>query len=91
VSANPCFAVAFFVSFMLACQASVDDFISKSVKEALVEDRQMNLVRVDVETEGGTVYLTGEVDTAAHKVRAEQLAKGVQGVKNVVNQLKVHD
>ena len=77
--------------FIPGCPASVDDSITKSVLEALVEDRQMNLVRVDVETEAGTVYLRGEVDTAEHKVRAEQLARGIQGVKEVVNKLKVHD
>jgi osmotically-inducible protein OsmY len=68
-----------------------DDNITKSVKEALVEDRQMNLVRVDADTEHGVVYLTGEVDTALHKLRAHQLARNVKGVKDVVNKIRVHD
>jgi hyperosmotically inducible protein len=86
-----CLAIASLALLMPGCQTSVDDTITKSVKETLVEDRQMNLVRVDVETQRGAVYLNGEVDTAEHKIRAEQLAKRVQGVKEVINQLKVHD
>jgi hyperosmotically inducible protein len=37
----------------------------------------------------GTVQLNGFVDTNDQKTKAEQIAKGVQGVQNVVNNLTV--
>lgn len=51
----------------------------------------MNLIRVDVDCDQGVVYLSGEVDTVEHKLRAEQIAGTVEGVKEVVNKIKVHD
>jgi osmotically-inducible protein OsmY len=35
------------------------------------------------------VYLTGTVPTAEHKARAEQAARGVNGVRDVVSHLEV--
>jgi osmotically-inducible protein OsmY len=37
------------------------------------------------------VYLTGEVDTPQHKLRAEALARKVTGVKTVVSKVRVRD
>jgi osmotically-inducible protein OsmY len=93
------YAVILATAVLIACQGpphstsqqSNDDLITRSVTLALVEDRVMNLVRVDVDTEDGVVYLTNEVDTVEHKMRAEQIARTVYGVKDVVNKIKVHD
>jgi hyperosmotically inducible protein len=69
---------------------NVDDAtITASVKSKLVADKASNLTRVDVDTNNGTVYLNGTVDSAAQKSRAEQLAWQAQGVKSVVNNLQV--
>jgi hyperosmotically inducible protein len=69
---------------------AVDDAtITASVKSKLVADKAANLTRVDVDTNNGTVYLNGTVDTAEQKSRAEQLAWQAQGVKSVVNNLQV--
>jgi hyperosmotically inducible protein len=69
---------------------NVDDAtITASVKSKLVADRAANLTRVDVDTNSGTVYLNGTVDSAEQKARAEQLARQAQGVKSVVNNLQV--
>src|SRR5262245_34627026 len=62
-----------------------DATITASVKTKLVAEKASNLTRVDVDTNNGTVYLNGTVDTAEQKARAEQLARQAQGVKNVVN------
>ena len=71
--------------------ASVDDAtITASVKTKMVADRAANLTRVDVDTNNGTVYLNGTVDSAEQKSRAEQLAWQAKGVKSVVNNLQVH-
>ena len=69
---------------------SVDDAtITASVKTKLVADRASNLTRVDVDTNNGTVYLNGTVDSAEQKTRAERLAWQAQGVKSVVNNLQI--
>jgi len=66
-----------------------DATITASVKTKLVADKASNLTRVDVDTNNGTVYLNGTVDSAELKARAEQLARQAQGVKSVVNNLQV--
>ena len=69
---------------------NVDDAtITASVKSKLVADKGANLTRVDVDTNNGTVYLNGTVDSADQKTRAEQLAREAKGVKSVVNNLQV--
>lgn len=69
---------------------TVDDAtITASVKSKLVADRAANLTRVDVDTNSGTVYLNGTVETAEQKSKAEQLAWQAKGVKSVVNNLQV--
>jgi len=69
---------------------NVDDAnLTASVKAQLVADRASNLVRVDVDTNNGVVYLNGTVESGEQKDRAEQLAKRVDGVKRVVNNLQV--
>jgi hyperosmotically inducible periplasmic protein len=69
---------------------TVDDAtITASVKTKLVADRASNLTRVDVDTNNGTVYLNGTVDSTGQKSRAEQLAWQAKGVKSVVNNLQV--
>ena len=69
---------------------TVDDAsVTASVKSKLVADKAANLTRVDVDTNNGTVYLNGTVESAEQKARAEQLAWQATGVKNVVNNLQV--
>lgn len=66
-----------------------DKTILASVKTKLVAEKPANLTRVDVDVTNGTVYLNGSVDSAEQKVRAEQLAQSVKGVRSVVNNLQV--
>jgi hyperosmotically inducible protein len=69
---------------------TVDDAtITAAVKSKLVADKAANLVRVDVDTTRGTVYLNGSVETPEQKARAEQLAWQTRGVRSVVNNLQV--
>jgi osmotically-inducible protein OsmY len=86
------------VSLAAACQSltgksvgtNIDDTtITASVKTKLVADKPTNLTRVDVDTNNGTVYLNGAVDSAEQRARAEQLAWLANGVKGVVNNLQV--
>jgi hyperosmotically inducible protein len=86
------------IALLVGCQAmtgktagqNVDDAtITASVKSTLVADKVANLTRVDVDTNRGVVSLNGIVESNDQKTRAEQLARRVDGVKNVVNNLQV--
>lgn len=68
--------------------AAVDDAaITTKVKAALLADDQVKGTQINVDTNGGTVRLTGTVDNQAQLQRAVEVAKGVQGVQRVENNL----
>ena len=54
---------------------------------AAADDLRDSTINVDVDND--VVTLTGTVASAAQKTRAEAVAKSVEGVKSVKNQLKV--
>src|SRR5262245_43655220 len=69
---------------------NVDDAtITSEVKAKLAAEKVATLTKIDVDTDRGTVYLTGTVDSAAMRSRAEQVARGVKHVAGVVNNLTV--
>ncbi|MFT4191449.1 MAG: BON domain-containing protein [Comamonas sp.] len=72
-----------------AAVALDDTGITTQVKAELVKDSELSALDVSVETNGGQVTLTGHAPTAQAKERAEGLAKGVEGVKGVTNNLEV--
>jgi osmotically-inducible protein OsmY len=70
----------------------IDDHgITMRVKDALSNDAQYKYDGVQVVTFKGTVQLSGFVDTSDQKSRARDLAKGVEGVKDVDNNITVKD
>ena len=66
-----------------------DSTITAAVKAKLVADKAANLTRVDVDTTKQVVSLNGIVESADQKARAEQLAKQVDGVRKVDNNLQI--
>ena len=66
-----------------------DTTITTTVKAKLAADKGSTLTRVEVDTNRGVVQLSGVVPTAAERTQAERIARGVGGVKNVVNNLQV--
>jgi osmotically-inducible protein OsmY len=66
-----------------------DLFLFTQTRAALNADAELKGVNPVIEIKGGVVTLTGKVATAAQKSRAEQVARGVAGVKSVNNQLQV--
>jgi hyperosmotically inducible protein len=73
-----------------AVSATVDDAaITASVSAGLAKDPDLSAIKINVDTKGGAVSLKGPAPTAAAKARAEEIAKGVQGVTSVNNQLDV--
>jgi hyperosmotically inducible protein len=65
-----------------------DDEITKAVKERLAKDAQLKGSDVGVRSDNGVVTLTGEATDLDARARASQLARGVDGVKAVKNELK---
>ena len=68
----------------------IDDATTTTkVKAAFVKDPLVKALDVKVDTFKGTVQLSGFVDTAEQKTRAEQIAAGTQGVTSVKNNITV--
>jgi len=66
-----------------------DEKITAEVKTKLAAEKLGTLTRVDVDTNQGTVYLTGTVENPDIKQRATEIAQQVSGVRQVVNNLQV--
>lgn len=66
-----------------------DSSITMKVKAAILKDPAVGVMDVSVATFKGVVQLSGFVDTATEKERAEVLAAGVSGVVRVENNLLV--
>ena len=66
----------------------VDDAqITAKVKAGLAAARDLGGARIDVDTRDGVVTLSGPVQTAAVKARASEIARQVQDVRDVNDQL----
>ena len=67
-----------------------DDKVTLSkVKSALISDDTADAGEINVEVNKGIVQLNGFVDTEKEKAQAEAVAKGVEGVKGVQNNLAI--
>jgi len=66
-----------------------DSTLTAKVKTALARDSATSVYRIDVETFRGDVQLNGFVNSAEAKTEAGRIAKAVDGVKSVSNNLKV--
>src|SRR5262245_23837125 len=66
-----------------------DATITASVKSKLAREKAATLVKVNVDTNEGVVELNGNVDSERTKQRATELVRQVEGVRKVVNNLKV--
>jgi osmotically-inducible protein OsmY len=63
--------------------------LTSKIKAKMTLDDTLEAGRIDVDTEGTTVRLSGSVDTEAQRTRAVQLARETDGVSQVVDQLQV--
>jgi hyperosmotically inducible protein len=69
--------------------AASDSWLTSKTKIALFADDRVKGKDVRVETMGGQVYLRGKVDSQEAKSASEEIAKSVEGVKSVKNDLQV--
>jgi len=72
-----------------AKSAVSDSWLTSKTKIALFADERVKGREVRVETVSGQVFLRGKVDSDEAKTAAEEIAKGVDGVKSVKNDLQV--
>lgn len=69
---------------------TVDDAtITAKVKSQLLSSPEVSGLNVNVTTYRGQVQLSGYVNSAEQRQQAEQIARGVDGVKSVSNDLIV--
>lgn len=70
----------------------VDDAgITAKVKAKLAADGDINPFNIDVDTNEGVVTLQGRVAKEEARTKAEQLARDTDGVRRVINLVKVGD
>jgi osmotically-inducible protein OsmY len=77
-----------------ACTPSVavgtdDASITARVRTVLMNDAQIDALRMDVSTAGGVVTLSGVVNSSGAADRALSLARQVEGVREVKSTLRV--
>lgn len=70
-------------------QGANDSWIWFKTRAALLGTSDLRESTVNVDVANDVVTLKGTVETAAQKTKAEQVAKGIDGVKSVKNELKV--
>ena len=66
-----------------------DSMLTATVKAKLTEDSTTKAYEINVGTQKGVVQLTGFVDSTTMKARAGELARSVDGVKEVRNDLEI--
>jgi hyperosmotically inducible periplasmic protein len=66
-----------------------DATVTTTVKARLAAEKIGTVLRIDVDTNHGMVYLTGTVESAAARARAVEVARQVKGVRGVVDNLRV--
>jgi hyperosmotically inducible protein len=66
-----------------------DSVITTRVKTALIRDEQVKAGEVNVETFKGVVQLSGFVSTRAAMARAVEIARGINGVTSVKNDMQI--
>lgn len=66
-----------------------DAAITAKVKTALIAEPGLKSLKIDVDTAGGVVTLSGTVDNRRNLEQAARVAQAVEGVKSVDNRLNV--
>lgn len=61
--------------------------ITTNVKAAFMKDKHIKSLPINVKTYKGEVQLSGFVDDRTQAVRAESIARRIEGVQNVQNDL----
>ena len=79
-------AVGLTLTVMIAC-GETDAGVTTAVKTRLAADDTVKAYQIDVDTRDKVVTLSGTVNTAAEKTQAVAVARGTDGVVNVVDNI----
>lgn len=74
--------------FTVAC-GQTDAGSTTDVKASLAADETVSAFAIDVDTQEGVVTLTGEVESPVAKDQAVQIARMTDGVRDVVDNLRI--
>jgi len=66
-----------------------DSWVTSKAKTALVADKRVKARHIKVETQRGVVTLRGKVASGEERNAAEEITKGIDGVKSVRNTLEI--
>ena len=66
-----------------------DAMVTSRVKKAIFDEASLKVTDVSVTTENGVVSLTGAVKNRSERAKAAEVARRVDGVKLVKNELKI--
>jgi len=70
--------------------AYVDDAtITTQIKSRWIENKEVDAASIHVETLNGTVLISGFAKNAAEKATAESIARKVNGVRSVRNEIAI--
>src|SRR5664279_2863750 len=88
-----------FIAMMLGCASTtkqestgqyVDDTVlTTKVKAAIFDEKSLKSAEINVETFKGVVQLSGFVDSAAAESTAVSVARKVEGVQSVKNDMRL--
>src|SRR6266480_2260271 len=77
------------LAMTVAC-SQTDPGITTAVKTRLAADDTVKAYQINVDTTNGVVTLTGTVEAPAAKDQAVTIARGTDGVKEVVDRITVN-
>lgn len=66
-----------------------DSWITTKVKTAILNEPSLKVMQINVETYKGVVQLSGFVDSAASRTKAVAIARSVEGVTSVKNDIRL--
>ncbi len=66
-----------------------DSVITTKVKTAILNDSDLKVLEINVVTSKGVVQLSGFVKTAADEHHAIEIARGIEGVKSVKDDMRI--
>jgi osmotically-inducible protein OsmY len=66
-----------------------DSWITTKVKTAILNEPSLKVMQINVETYKGVVQLSGFVDSAASQAKAVEIARAVNGVTSVKNDMRL--
>jgi osmotically-inducible protein OsmY len=68
--------------------ADTDALLEERISESLAEDLSVDATDIEVRVEDGHIVLGGQVSDAAHRERAERIARSLFGVRSLVNGIR---